>query len=126
MADRRTIEGVLTRNGLEPVSGVPTDVSKVDVDNDIGVVGLPVDPTDETVVDDRTQAFAAAGIRVVGIWLREEEAVGMPEGLADFGSSAVSIGSPSLSDVLKGEGEEAWEGPSGTTRPLQKTPRNKC
>lgn len=104
-ADREAIEAAVRAAGYEPIYGVPADISTVDANTDIGVVGLPVAPEDEAVVTSGTRLFGGAGIRVVGIWLHEGEVDGieLPEGLEKYGSTAVRIGSPDLPGALAGE-----------------------
>lgn len=125
--DRTAIEAAIKNAGYEPVYVFPTDISVVDPECDIGVVGLPVAAEDEPVVNERSRAFGGAGIRVIGIWLREceEGGSGLPEGLEKYGSTTVDIGSPNLPDTLKGE-SEVWEEAGGTPRPAPVTKRNKC
>lgn len=125
--DRATIEDAVRTAGYEPVCGVPSDVSSLDPETDIGVVGLPVAQEDEAAVNAGTREFAGAGIRIVSIWLHEEEegSNGVPEGIGKYGSATVDIGSPELTGALKGE-DEVWEEPGGAPRPAPKTKRNKC
>ncbi|WP_084739835.1 hypothetical protein [Frigidibacter mobilis] len=125
--DRDAIEAAVRAAGYEPIYGVPADISTVDAITDIGVVGLPVAPEDEAVVNSGTRLFGGAGIRVVGIWLHEDgvDGVGLPEELEKYGSTAVRIGSPDLPEALAGE-RDVWEEPSGATRAAPTTKRNKC
>ncbi|KJZ29892.1 hypothetical protein TW83_17560 [Paracoccus sp. S4493] len=125
-ADRITIEDAVQGAGLTPVRGALVNVSSLDPNADVGVVGLPVTPGDEATVDARMQAFAGAGIRVVCIWLREEEGAGMgtPEGVGKYGTT-VAIDSPDLTGTLKGE-TDVWEEPDGAPSPTPVTKRNKC
>ena len=125
-ADLATIEGAIRSAGLTPVSGALANVSSLDPNADVGIVGLPVTSGDEATVDARMQAFAGAGIRVVCIWLREEEGAGLgtPEGVGKYGTT-VAIGSPDLTGTLQGE-IDVWEKPDGAPSPPPVTKRNKC
>ena len=125
-SDRATIEGAIRGAGLTPVSGTPANVSSLDPNADVGVVGLPVTPGDEATVNARIQAFAGAGIRVVCIWLREKESdgTGVPDGVGKYGIT-VAIGSPDLPGTLQGE-TDVWEKPDGAPSPTPSTKRNKC
>lgn len=124
-ADRDTIEAIVTAAGLHPLYAVPADLSSLDPDDDIGVVGLPAAAEDLAAINTDTKSFAGAGIRVVAIWLHKKEAggTGLPEALGKYGV-IVDIGSPKLSDTLKGE--DVWEEAGGAPRPAPKTKRNKC
>jgi hypothetical protein len=122
--DRAAVDAILKQHGYEPVYSTPDDLSKLNPASDIGVVCLPVDIGEQAAVDDKIKKFAAAGIRVVGIWLHAQEGVTLPAGLKKFGFSAVGLSSPKLPDVLAGEVQ--WEEPSGQKRPTQNVPRNKC
>lgn len=125
-ADRATIEDAIRGAGLTPVSGAPANVFSLDPNADVGVVGLPVMRDNEATVNARMQAFAGAGIRVVCIWLREEEeaGTGTPEGVGKYGTT-VAIGSPDLTGTLQGE-TDVWEEPDGAPSPPPVTKRNKC
>lgn len=124
-ADRAMIEGAIQSAGFTPVGSAPANISSVDPNSDIGVVGLPVAPGDETTVNAHMQAFAGAGIRVVCIWLHEEESgVGVPEGVGKYGTT-VDIGSPDFTEALLGE-TDVWEEPGGAPSPAPFTKRNKC
>lgn len=125
-ADRAAIEAAVQAAGCEVVYGAPLNISSLDP-ADIGVVGLPVAPEDVATVNARTQAFGGAGIRVVGIWLRDEVGgrTGLPEGIGKYGSATVKVGSPALPGALKGE-NETWEKPTGEPRPAPPMKRNKC
>ncbi|MDJ0627608.1 MAG: hypothetical protein QNJ44_05065 [Rhodobacter sp.] len=124
--DRAAIEAAVRAAGYEPVPDVPSDVSSLDPNADIGVVGLPVASEDEAAVNERMQAFAGAGIRVVCIWLHGKEGgvAGVPDGVAKYGVT-VDIESPELAVTLKGE-KDVWEEPGGEPSPAPKTKRNKC
>ncbi len=124
--DRVAIEAAVRAAGYDPVFGVPANLSLLDPDADIGVVGLPVASEDVATVNARTQAFAGAGVRVVGIWLHAEEdgETGIPEGLGKYGAT-VDIGSPELTNTLKGE-TIVWEEAGGAPSPIPQTKRNKC
>lgn len=121
------IELVLNKAGYEPVYGAPFDISSVDLADDIGVVVLPVALDDEVGVTSGTRLFGGAGIRVVGIWITEDEGVcnSLPEGMEKYGSAAVSITSPNLPGALDGE-HAVWEEPNGTPRLAPVTKRNRC
>ncbi|KPQ24579.1 MAG: hypothetical protein HLUCCA13_08670 [Halomonas sp. HL-48] len=125
--DRKKLELVLAKAGYEPIYGLPSDISVVDPDDDIGVVVLPVAPQDEVNITSGTRLFGGGGIRVIGIWLTEDEnnSNGLPEGMEKYGSSAVSIVSPNLPGALDGE-HVVWEGPSGNPRAAPETRRNRC
>ena len=125
-ADRATIEGAIRSAGLTPVGGVPANVSSLDPNADVGVVGLPITVGDEATVNARVQAFAGVGIRVVCIWLREEESegTGVPDGVGKYGI-VVAISSPDLTGTLQGE-TDVWEKPDGAPSPIPSTKRNKC
>lgn len=125
-ADRATIESAIRGAGLTPVSGAPANVSSLDPNTNVGVVGIPVTLGDEATVNARIQAFAGVGIRVVCIWLREEEGdgTGVPEGIGKYGTT-ITIGSPDLQGVLQGE-IDVWEGSDGAPSPPPVTKRNKC
>lgn len=125
-ADRATIEGAIWGAGFTPVGSAPPNVTSLDSNADVGVVGLPVEAGDEAAVNARTQAFAGAGIRVVCIWVRDEAGggVGVPEGVGKYGTT-VDIGSPDLTGTLQGE-TDVWEEPGGAPSPAPVTKRNKC
>lgn len=124
--DRAVIEAAIRAAEYDPVYGVPADVSSLDPERDLGVVALPVAAEEFSVINARTQMFAGAGVRVVGIWLHDEDgdATGIPEGIGKYGTS-VDVGSPELASVLHGE-VDVWEGPLGSGRPMPTTKRNKC
>lgn len=124
--DRAALEKAVKAAGYDAVYGVPTNISSVDPDADIGVVGLPTAPDDMAIVDTRIQAFVGAGIRVVGIWLRGEDygEGGIPDGIGKYGMT-VDIGSAEIGNTLKGE-TDVWEKTGGTLNPMPKTKRNKC
>ncbi len=124
--DRATIEGAVEAAGYNAVYTVPADASSVNPEANIGVVGLPVAPADSAVVNARMQAFAGAGIRVVGIWLRGEEGsgIGVPEGIAKY-ATTVDINSAELTNTLKGD-IDIWEQPGGALSQAPETKRNKC
>lgn len=124
--DRSALENVVRSAGFTPMSGAHANVSSLELASDVGVVGLPVAPEDEAVVNARMQAFAGAGIRVVCIWLHGEEggAGGVPKGVGKYGTT-VDIDSPDLTDALKGE-TDVWEEPGGTPSPFRETKRNQC
>lgn len=126
--DRSTIEEVVRGAGLLPISGAPSDFSSLNASADIGVVGLPVAPEDEAIVNVQMQAFAGAGIRVVCIWLQgeaeQEGTIGVPEGVGKYGTT-VDIDSPDLTGTLTGE-LDTWEEPGGSPSPTPTTKRNKC
>ena len=125
-ADRAAIDAAVRTAGYEPDYVVPSDLSALDPNTDVGVVGLPVAPGDEAAVNARMQAFAGAGIRVVCIWLQDEDVggVGVPDGVGRYGT-VVDIGSDELTGTLKGE-TNVWEEPGGAPRPPPVTKRNKC
>lgn len=125
-ADRARIESILQTAGYNPRYDVPADVSSVDPDSDIGVVGLPAAPEDIAAIDVGTIAFAGAGIRVVAIWLRAQEGFlgGVPQSIGKY-AVTVDISSPDLTPVLKGE-TDVWEQPGGVERPKPHVKRNKC
>ena len=124
--DRAAIEGAMQAAGYDPVYGVPANLSLVDPDADIGIVGLPTAPEDIAVVNTRIQAFAGAGIRVIGIWLHGEETGegGIPEGIGKY-ATTVDIGSTEITNTLKGM-TDVWEKPGATPSAKPKTKRNKC
>lgn len=124
-ADRDTIEAIVTAAGFHPLYAVPADLSSLDPDNDIGVVGLPAAAEDIATIDDHTKAFAGAGVRVIAIWLHKEETggAGIPDSIGKYGVT-VDVASPKLSNTLKGE--DVWEEAGGAQRPASKTKRNKC
>lgn len=124
--DRATIKAILQAAGYDPRYDVPIDVSSVDPQTDIGVVGLPAAPQDVGTIDARTLVFASAGIRVVAIWLRADEdgTGGVPESIGKY-ATTVDRGSEALTPTLKGE-TEVWEQPGGEERPKPHTKRNKC
>lgn len=126
VAERAAIEAAVKAAGYEPVYGVPSNTSALDPNSDVGVVGLPVAPEDVATVNAGMQAFAGAGIRVVCIWLHDEEdgGTGVPEGVSKYGTT-VDIGSSELTAALKGEAD-IWEEPGGTPSPVPTTKRNKC
>lgn len=125
--DNAAIEVAVRAAGYNPVYGVPANVSSVDPDTDVGVVGLPVKAEDEASVNAAMQLFAGAGTRVVCIWLRSDEdsGTGVPDGVGKYGSSTVDVNSPELTGTLKGE-SDVWEEPGGAPRPTPATKRNKC
>lgn len=125
-ADRSKIDAAVQANGHEPVHRIPKDLSELDPEADVGVVGLPSASEEEALINARMQAFAGAGIRVVCIWLHIEESdgTGVPEGVGKYGTT-VDIGSPELAATLKGE-IDVWQDPGGATSPAPKIPRNKC
>ncbi|MEE4211890.1 MAG: hypothetical protein V2I43_21800 [Parvularcula sp.] len=125
-AERAAIEEAVRAAGYEPVYGVPSNAGALDSTLDVGVVGLPVAPEDETNVNAAIQAFAGAGIRVVCVWLHGAEGggTGVPEGVDKYGTT-IDIGSSELIEVLKGE-TDVWEEPGGEPRPVPTTKRNKC
>lgn len=124
-ADRDTIDTAVQAAGLHSVYAVPTDLSSLDPEHDIGVVGLPASADDIIAINAHTKSFTGAGIRVIAIWLRKEESggAGIPEAIGKYGVT-VDISSPKLSDTLKGE--DVWEDAGGALRPAPKTKRNKC
>lgn len=124
--DRAVIDETVKAAGYEPVYGVPSNTAALDSNSDVGVVGLPVAPEDETNVNAAIQAFAGAGIRVVCIWLHGAEGggTGVPEGVSKYGIT-VDIGSSELIETLKGE-TDVWEEPGGAPSPAPTTKRNKC
>lgn len=124
-ADRDTIDAIVTTAGFHPLYAVPTDMSLLDPDDDIGVVGLPAAAEDLASIDAYTKAFAGAGVRVIAIWLHKEETggTGIPDAIGKYGVT-VDITSPKLSNTLKGE--DVWEEAGGAPRPAPKTKRNKC
>ena len=124
--DRRIIEEAINGAGCTPINGAPANVSTLDPNVDVGVVGLPVAFEDEETVNVRMQAFAGCGIRIVCIWLHNEDGigVGVPEGVGNYGMT-VDIGSPDLSGVLQGD-MDTWEEPGGALRPVPLTRRNRC
>jgi len=124
--DRSALENIVRSAGFAPKNGAHANVSSLDLANDVGVVGLPVAPEDEAVVNARMQAFAGAGIRVVCIWLHGEKGGtgGVPEGVGKYGTT-VDIDSPDLTGVLKGE-VDVWEEPGGAPSPSRITKRNQC
>ena len=126
VAERTAMEAAVKAAGYEPVYGVPSNTSALDPNSDVGVVGLPVAPEDAATVNAGIQAFAGAGIRVVCIWLHDEEGggTGIPEGVGKYGMT-VDIGSSELTAALKGEAD-IWEEPGGTPSPVPTTKRNKC
>jgi len=125
-ADRATLEAAVRSAGHEPVRSTPSDVSSLAPGTDIGVVGLPVAPEDEMVIDARMRAFAGVGVRVVCIWLRETVGLGagVPEGVGKYGTT-VGIESPELTRALNGEAD-VWEEPGGAQSPAPRTKRNRC
>ncbi|ADV14593.1 hypothetical protein Mesau_05543 [Mesorhizobium australicum WSM2073] len=124
--DRATIETILQGAGFNPRYDVPSDMSSVDPDTDIGVVGLPAVPGDLGTIDARTMAFAGAGIRVVAIWLHtdQEGTGGVPASIGKY-ATTVDRDSEVLMPTLKGE-TDVWEQPGGEKRPKPHTKRNKC
>jgi hypothetical protein len=124
--DRVAIEGAVQAAGYDPVYGVPADVMLIDLDANIGVVGLPTAPEDVASVNSRTVAFAGAGIRVIGIWLCDEGdgEGGVPEGIGKYGTT-VDISSTEITGTLKGQ-TDVWEEHGATPSPKPKTKRNKC
>lgn len=125
-ADRSTIETVVKAAGYDPIYGVLADISSLDPETNVGVVGLPASAEDVAAINERTKAFAGVGIRIIAIWLREEETGGVdvPDSIGKYGI-AVDIGSAELPEVLKGE-KDVWEEPGGKPRPKPVTRRNKC
>ena len=125
-ADRTTIEAILQAAGYSPSYDVPTNVSVLDADTDIGVVGLPPTPEDVATIDARTTAFAGAGIRVVAIWLHadEEGAGAVPESIGKY-ATTIDSASEDLTPTLRGQ-KDVWEQPGGGRRPKPDTKRNKC
>lgn len=124
--DLKTIEDAVCEAGFTPVTGPPANVSSLSPSTDVGVVGLPVMPEDKATVNERMQAFAGAGIRVVCIWLHAQDGIstGIPEGVGKYGMT-VDIGSSELTGALKGD-VDVWEEPGGEPSPTHVTKRNKC
>lgn len=122
-SDRKRIEQTLRSCTFVPVHQIPPNLAIVDRSIDVGIVCLPVNSSEQKFVDEKVEEFGSAGIRVIGIWLREADEQGLG-GIGLFGSGAVSIDSPSLVEVLCGE--PVWTDPSGAAREPQKGPRNKC
>lgn len=124
--DRVTLESVISAAGLDIEYEVPEDISTIDPEADVGVVALPASPDDITSIDSKVTAFAGAGIRVIGIWLHDETAIGtgVPDAIDKYGST-VDVASADLMKVLQRE-TEVWEDAGGKTRPTPVTKRNKC
>lgn len=127
VADRALIEKVIRVAGYIPVYDAFADVSLFDPAEDIGVVALPAAPEDTAAVNTGTRSLGGAGIRIVGIWLHGEEGggIGVPDGIAKYGSTTVDIDSQELTDALQGDCD-IWEGPGGIPNPAPNTKRNKC
>lgn len=125
--DQDMINRILKIAGYNPENEFPVDLSSVDAETTIGVVGLPIETTDADIIDLKTKKFSSVGIRIVGIWLRSES-IGkttIPECLEKYGSATVSSESPDIHDVLRGS-NDTWEEPSGTPRPNKPIKRNRC
>lgn len=124
-ADRNTIEAIVTDAGFHPLHAVPTNISSLDPEDDIGVIGLPCAAEDIPTIDHHTKAFAGVGVRVIAIWLREEETdgTGIPEAIGKY-CVTVDVDSPELTNSLTGE--DVWEEAGGAPRQTSKIKRNKC
>jgi len=125
-AERAAIEEAVNAAGYDAIYAIPLNASALDPNSNVGVVGLPVAPEDEAAVNAAMKAFAGAGIRVVCIWLHSEDGggSGVPEGVGKYGTT-VDIGSPELTEVLKGE-SDVWEEPGGAPSRAPTMKRNKC
>ena len=127
-AERRKLEEAVRAADHAISYGAPSDIAALSPGMDVGVVGIPVAQEDEDAVNEATDRFTRAGLRVIAIWLREDievSAGGVPEGIEKFGSATVTIESGELGSALTGDAPVS-EQPDGTRRPDPKTSRNKC
>ncbi|MBO6724856.1 MAG: hypothetical protein JJ911_04235 [Rhizobiaceae bacterium] len=117
------IESVISGTGFEPVFGTPP-ANSVDIESDVGVVCLPIDPVEDADVQEKIKDYTMAGVRVVAIWLDDAAEEILPPGVLRLGSAAISVGSSKAREAL--EGEAVWETPKGKKRAEPAMQRNRC
>lgn len=122
--DRRRVEALVRAAGFEPVIGAAPPVDAIDLDADVGIVCLPLGADDEEHVLRSAEEYAAAGARVIAIWLDERAEEALPAVVQKFGSAAIAVNSENAQDAL--EGEAVWEAPGGKKRQAPDMRRNRC